>query len=57
MLHLYQYELLQFNATSPCFMPFCFNALSNLHQFLICPLIFGLMPLGWLRTIMLNPYF
>jgi hypothetical protein len=27
MLHLYQYELLQFNTPSPCFMPFCFNAL------------------------------
>jgi len=55
MLHLCQYELLQVNTPSPCFMPFCFNALSNLHQFLIRPLIFSLMPFGWLHSIMLNP--
>jgi hypothetical protein len=50
-----QYELLQFCTPSPCFMPFCFNALSKLHQFLICPLIFSLMPFSWLHSIMLNP--
>jgi hypothetical protein len=55
MLHLYQYKLLQFSTPSPS--PFCFNTLSNLHQFLICPLTFGLMPFGWLHSIMLNPYF
>ena len=34
-----------------------FYAFSDLHQFLICPLIFGLMSFGWLHTITLNPYF
>jgi len=57
LMHLYQYELLQFNTPSPCFMPFCINVPSNLHQFLICTLIFGLMPFGRLHPILLNTYF
>ena len=41
-----------------CFTPFCFNAswkFTLLRNF--CCRIFGLMPFGWLHSIMLIPYF
>jgi hypothetical protein len=41
---------------SPCFTPFCFNALCHYTPLLnIRPLVFGLRPFGWLRSVTLTP--
>jgi hypothetical protein len=41
---------------SPCFMPFYFNAPCHYTWLLdLCPLIFGIMPLGWPCSIMRTP--
>ena len=51
--------LLLFSCTpSPCFMPFCCNALCQFTPLLnLCCLIFSLMPFCWLYSVVMNPPF
>jgi len=53
--------IMQFSATccyyrlSPCFTPFCFNALCQYILLNLRPLIFVLTPFGWLRSLTITP--
>ena len=55
LLNMYYSAACYYHRLSPCFTPFCFNAPRQYTLLNLRPLIFGLTPFGWLRSLRLTP--